>query len=133
MASYDVLRSMLEEVHSSVAEVEIEETGQKIKIPKRALGLLVKIMEATSQGKPVSVVPIATEMTTQSAAEFLGCSRPHLIKLLEAGEMPYTKVGRHRRVKFQDVAEYKKKMKQDQEDSIAEMMRLDEEAGLYDS
>ena len=30
---------------------------------------------------PISVVPIATEMTTQAAAELLGCSRPHFVKL----------------------------------------------------
>ena len=78
-------------------------------------------------------MPIATEMTTQAAAELLGCSRPHFVKLLENGEIPFTKVGRHRRVKFEDVMNYKKAMKLKQEALLIKMMKSDEELGLYDS
>jgi excisionase family DNA binding protein len=72
-------------------------------------------------------------MTTQAAAELIGCSRPHLVKLLESGEINFTKVGKHRRVMYEDVIEYKKKMKANQERLIEEVMRSDEELGLYDS
>lgn len=133
MVSYNALAASLESLHSENPEIEIEETAQKIKIPLKALKLLAKILKATSQGKPISVVPIATEMTTQAAAELLGCSRPHFVKLLEQGAIPFTKVGRHRRVKFEDVINYKKAMKQKQEQLIIEMMKSDEELGLYDS
>jgi excisionase family DNA binding protein len=86
-----------------------------------------------SQGKSFSLVPIATEVTTQKAAEILGCSRPHLVKLLEDGQIEYTKVGKHRRVKFEDVMNYKKKMKKIQKQNIIDIMKSDEELGLYDS
>lgn len=131
--SYKALVAALEELRSKNPEIEIEETEEKIKIPLSALKLLAKILKATSQGKPVSIVPVATEITTQSAAEALGCSRPHLIKLLESGAIPFTKVGRHRRIKFDDVVKYKRKMKEAQKNLLIEMMRDDEEAGLYDS
>ena len=65
-----------------------------------------------SQGNPISIVPVATEMITQSAAELLGCSRPHLIKLLEEGKIDYAKVGKHRRIKYEDVVNFKRKMKE---------------------
>lgn len=133
MESYDALASMLDQLHSENPEIEIEETSEKIKVPLNALRLLVKILKETSQGNPVSIVPIATEMTTQAAAELVGCSRPHFVKLLESGEMKYTKVGRHRRVKFEDVMNYKKKMKEKQKQLLIEIMKSDEEAGLYDS
>lgn len=84
-----------------------------------------------SEGQPVSIVPIAAEFTTQAAAEFLGCSRPHLVKLLEEGQMPFTKVGRHRRIKFEDLRNYKLQMKERQREQIIQLMRLDEEAGMY--
>ncbi|WP_046758598.1 helix-turn-helix domain-containing protein [Kordia jejudonensis] len=133
MESYSALAATLQELHSENPEIEIEETTEKIKIPLKALKLLAKILKATSQGKPISVVPIATEMTTQAAAELLGCSRPHLVKLLESGEIPFTKVGRHRRVMFEDVMNYKNAKKQEQEQLLIDMMKSDEELGLYDS
>ncbi len=133
MASYNALAATLEGLHSENPEIEIEETAKKIKIPLKALKLLAQILKATSQGKPISVVPIATEMTTQAAAELIGCSRPHFVKLLEEGAIPFTKVGRHRRVKFEDVMNYKKAMKLKQEQRLIDMMKSDEELGLYDS
>jgi excisionase family DNA binding protein len=133
MESYNVLAATLKELHSENPEIEIEETEEKIKIPLNALKMLAEILKVTSQGNPISIVPIATEMTTQAAAELLGCSRPHLIKLLENGVIPFTNVGKHRRVMYCDIVDYKKKMKEDQKMRIIEMMKSDEELGLYDS
>jgi len=133
MESYNALNAMLEQLASENLEIEIEETKEKIKIPQRALKLLAEILKATSQGNPISVIPIATEMTTQAAAEFLGCSRPHLVKLLESGEIAYTKVGKHRRVKFEDLMEHKRKKREEREALLVEIMKGDEELGLYDS
>ena len=133
MESYDALASTLEQIHSEYPEIEIEETNERIKIPLNALKLLAKILKETSQGKPISIVPIATEITTQAAAELIGCSRPHLIKLLEKGEIKFTKIGKHRRIKYQDVLEYKKRVKAEQRKLLIEIMQADEESGLYDS
>ncbi len=135
MESYSALASVLEELKSknNDVEIEIEETKEKIKIPLMALKLLAQILKVTSQGKPISIVPVATEMTTQAAAELLGCSRPHLVKLLENEEIPFTKVGKHRRVKYEDVVSYKRTMKAKQKSLLIDMMRADEETGLYDS
>lgn len=131
--SYDALVSALEQVHSDYPEIEIEETNERIKIPLKALQLLAQILKETSQGKPISIVPVATEITTQAAAELLGCSRPHLVKLLEKGEINFTKIGKHRRIKYQDIIDYKRKMKAEQRRLLIEIMKADEEAGLYDS
>lgn len=133
LKSYKTLAKALGELHSKNPEIEIEETGKKIRIPLSALKLLAKILEVTGQGKPISIVPLATEMTTQSAAETLSCSRPHLIKLLESGAIPFTKVGRHRRIKFEDIITYKSKMKAERRDLLIKMMRDDENDQLYDS
>lgn len=131
--SHEALSQILERVHSTMTEIEIEETKEKLQIPSRALELLNEILRAMSQGKPISIVPVATEVTTQMAAEILGCSRPHLVKLLENGELDFIKVGRHRRIKFEDVVSYKQKMKAKQKSLLIEMMNSDEELGGYDS
>lgn len=131
--SYEALSSIIKELKSNNPEIEIDETQERIKIPLSALKLLGEILEAMSKGKPFSLVPIATEVTTQKAAEILGCSRPHLVKLLEKGEIDFTKVGKHRRVKFEDVMDYKRKMKEAQKRHIIEIIQSDEEIGLYDT
>lgn len=135
MASYNALASAIEQINAAETEIEIEieETHDRIKIPLRALKLLGDILKTMSQGKPISIVPIATEVTTQKAAEILGCSRPHLVKLLEEGKIEYTKVGKHRRLKFEDVVNYKQKLKEQQKQHIIDIMNFDEETGLYDS
>ncbi len=133
LESYNALDAVLKQISSQNPEIEIEETGARIKIPIQALRLLSKILQVTAQGKPISIVPLAMEVTTQSAADFLGCSRPHLVKLLEEGVIPFTTVGRHRRVKFEDLQKYKKAMKASQKKLIIEMMKQDEEYNMYDS
>lgn len=131
--SYATLATALTQIKDAETEIEIEETQDKIVIPSRALQLLGEILKAMSEGKPISIVPVATEVTTQRAAEILGCSRPHLVKLLEDGEMEFVKVGKHRRIMFEDVLKFKQKMKEDQKKHIIDMMNQDEELGLYDS
>jgi excisionase family DNA binding protein len=133
MESYTALSAMIEQLKTNNPEIEIEETQEKVVIPLSALKLLAHILKVTGQGNPVSIIPVATEMTTQAAAEFLGCSRPHLVKLLEDGAIPFTKVGKHRRVRFEDLAEYKMRQREQRELLLIEMMEADAEAGLYDS
>lgn len=133
LESYSQLAAIIGQIRAAEAEIEIEETNEKIKIPLRALQLFAQIMKAMSEGKPFSIVPVATEVTTQKAAEILGCSRPHLVKLLEEGKIEYNKVGKHRRIKFEDVLNFKKQSKENQKQHIIEIMNFDEEKGLYDS
>ncbi|MEJ5055612.1 helix-turn-helix domain-containing protein [Sphingobacterium sp. MYb382] len=131
--SYTALSNVLPQLSKECTEIEIEETHAKIKIPLKALKLLNDVLKAMSEGKPISILPIATEVTTQKAAEILGCSRPHIIKLIEAGEIPFTKVGKHRRILFEDVLKYKEQMKEQQRQHIIDIMNFDEELGLYDT
>ena len=133
LESYDALEATLARIRSKNPEIEIEETAEKVKVPLSALKLLARILKEIARGNPVSIVPIATEVTTQAAAEILGCSRPHIVKLLEDDVIPYTKVGKHRRIKYKDIIQYKKRMKAHQRKTIGEIMELDEKSGLYDS
>ena len=131
--SYEALISVIEQLESEQPEIEIEESSEKIKIPLSALKLLGEILKAMGQGKLISLVPTATEITTQAAAEILGCSRPHLVKLLEDGNIAFNKVGKHRRIKYDDIMNYRKQMKKMQKKNIIDIMNADEETGLYDS
>lgn len=131
MASYSALKETLKHLKDDRPEIEIEETGDKVRIPLKALELLVTILKVTSEGKPISIVPVAMEMTTQAAADAIGCSRPHLIKILESGKIPFTKVGKHRRIKYEDVEKYIGQLKESQKKFLVKMMEADQDSGLY--
>jgi excisionase family DNA binding protein len=131
--SYESIVSSIELLQTNLPEIEIAETGRKIRIPVSVLRLLAQILKEISQGNPVTVVPEATEITTQAASEVLGCSRPHVVRLLEEGKIPYTKVGKHRRIRYDDLMSFKKKMKVSQKKKLQVLMKLDEESELYET
>lgn len=61
-------------------------------------------------GKQVRVIENNDAITTQEAANLLNVSRPHLVKLLETGQIPQLpKAGRHRRVSRAAVLKYTRK------------------------
>ena len=84
-------------------------SSKQIELSDGAYTLLVKILTEMSKGHGIMVMPIHAELTTQQAADFLNVSRPFLISLLEKGELPFRTVGRHRRVRLEDMMNYKKK------------------------
>lgn len=95
--------------------------------------VLQEIVPALEQGRiTVTISPTDAEMTTQEAADILNVSRPHLIKLLDNNEIPYTKTGSHRRIKVKDVMDYKEKKDSQCRQSLNEMAEIMQENGLFD-
>jgi excisionase family DNA binding protein len=87
-----------------------EESDAKIALPKSAVRVLIEALTYISEGREVVVKPLNNELTTQKAAEFLRVSRPFLIKMLEKGEIPFRKVGKHRRILLADLEDYKERI-----------------------
>ncbi|TMR97380.1 helix-turn-helix domain-containing protein [Nonomuraea basaltis] len=78
-------------------------------LPREAVSLLAFILAQAAEGRGVTVIPSHAELTTQQAADMLNVSRPYLIKLLEAGEIPFRLIGKHRRITCEDLQEYKRR------------------------
>lgn len=131
--SFATLSLVLPQLKGENVSIKIEELEKTIQVPLKALEILEEVLKSMSEGKPISIAAIGTEITTQKAAEILGCSRPYLVKILEEGKIPFTKIGRHRRLLLEDVLKYKDHLRQESRKHIVEIMKFDEEIGLYDS
>jgi excisionase family DNA binding protein len=80
-------------------------------------------LKATAKGKQVAVTPKSDFLTTQAAADWLGCSRPHLVKLLNENALPCTFVGKHRRIAWDDLRSYKKLLRVQQKKQLIKLMQ----------
>ncbi|MEP7351402.1 MAG: excisionase family DNA-binding protein [Sphingorhabdus sp.] len=94
--------------------------------------MIVNLLVEIGNGNAVAIVPVNAELTTQQAADLLNVSRPHLIKLLEKGDLQCRMVGTHRKLKANEVLNYRAKTAQARSESLKKMVELDEELGLYD-
>ncbi|WP_137994346.1 helix-turn-helix domain-containing protein [Streptomyces vilmorinianum] len=100
-------------------------------LPAEVYEALVVVVHALSEGKAVTVAPKQTTLTTQEAAEMLGVSRPTLVKLLDQGDIPFTRPGRHRRVLLTDILAYRELRRSTRRSGLDELVELTEEADLY--
>ena len=95
-------------------QLEADQEGP-LELPVGAVALLVEILDAMAAGCGVTISPEAVELSTVEAAGVLNVSRPFLIKLLDEGALPYRKVGKHRRIRRDDVLDYKMKVDRERE------------------
>ena len=126
------LRAELEKLHAERLPARlIGPGGETIPLPDSAFRALAVVVAAMSRGQAITLIPVGQELTTQQAAEILHVSRPHLTKLLEAGEIPFHKVGTHRRVAIEDVLAYRERRAGQRADALRELTRLGQELGGY--
>jgi len=105
--------------------------GDTIDLPSSIYQLIRQIVPLLKRGDAVALVPYQQEITTREAADFLNMSRQFLVNLLERGELPFTKVGTHRRVRFHDLQAYKER-RDERRRSLVAITALSEESGEYD-
>ena len=98
--------------------------GRELDLPSALLTLLTDVLEALGRGQGVSVLAQPAELTTQQAADLLGVSRPHLVTLLERGEIPFHRVGSHRRITLEDLLSYRRSRTERRSHQLDELARL---------
>jgi excisionase family DNA binding protein len=106
------------------------EDEENVVLPPEVARLFARVLADLADGRGVTVVPFDAEVTTQQAADLLNVSRPHVVSLLDKGEMPYRKVGSRRRVRLEDVLAYRRESYRQSREAVDELTRLTQELGL---
>lgn len=106
--------------------------GVKSRLPRDIYKILLKVIIDMSQGRAVSVSPVSMRLTTQQAADFLGVSRPTLVRLLDEGQISYTRPRRHRLVRLDDLLDYYHRQQHQAARALDEIMEDTARAGFYD-
>jgi excisionase family DNA binding protein len=106
--------------------------GTHLELPPDVFEVLRDVLLALSQGLAITIAPQHTVLTTSEAAQLLGISRPTLVRLLEAGEIPFEQPNRHRRVRLADVLAYQDRARRARAAGLDDMVRAGEDDGLYD-
>lgn len=106
--------------------------GERVDLPDPLQRLFRQMVRVLARGEAVSIIPVHKELTTQQAADLLNVSRQYLVRLLDRGDLPYHRVGTHRRIKFGDLMSYKRRRDRERRHDLDELTRLSQESGLYE-
>jgi excisionase family DNA binding protein len=101
-----------------------------IAIPAKVFDALQKMLHLMADGQSFALLSDDTELTTVQAAEILRVSRPHLIKLLEEGQIAFRKVGRHRRVLLGDLLLFQSRQKTLRENALDALVQQAQELNM---
>lgn len=115
-----------ETVHLHASGTETDE----ITLPANLAGLIRDVLAYVAQGQPITILPVQAELTTGQAADLLGISRPHIVKLLEEGKIAFRQVGTKRRVPVSDLLRYREENKAQRLATLSELQAQAQELNM---
>jgi excisionase family DNA binding protein len=127
-ADLELLRDRIEEIFTRSGKALLigpsTTDEEPVEVPGSAFEALKFVVEAMAKGQTIVLMPHGRVLTTQEAADLLHVSRPHLVKLCDAGHLPYERVGSHRRLRIEDVLEYRDMRARERDNALTELTRL---------
>jgi excisionase family DNA binding protein len=130
-ATANQLRQLLAIQASGEAKISVlagERKPVDITLTPGLSDLLMEVLRHVGSGDAVTIVPVNQMLTTKQAADILNVSRPFLVGLIDKGEIPHTMVGRHRRVRAEDLFAYKDARATRRSEALSALAELDAEA-----
>lgn len=106
--------------------------GETIPLPASVFYLLKQVVDVMAQGDAITIVPVGRELTTQQAADLLNVSRQYLVRLLDDRKIPFSRTGKHRRLKIEDVLAFRTERDRDRKAILDELAGMSQEFGGYE-
>jgi excisionase family DNA binding protein len=100
--------------------------GREIRLSPDLGTFITRVLERAAHGA-VSVMTLPDELTTTTAAELLGVSRPTLMKLVKSDRIPSKKVGSHTRLDTADVLAFRNARDEKRDAAFASLRGVDDE------
>jgi excisionase family DNA binding protein len=121
------LETMLSQAHPKLVGTD----GEEIPLPDSVYQALRQVIHLMAAGRVISLVPYDCYLSSQEAADLLNVSRPYLYALLEREQIPYIMVGTHRRIRFEDLMDYKQKRDGQRRQALSELATESQDNGFY--
>ena len=119
--------------HSRASKIRLVTDGKNmpsVELPPKALRMVADVLGMMAQRQPVMLLPQKLELSTQEAAAFLNVSRPFVVKQIDEGRLPCRKVGRHRRILFDDLMAYQQALHEETEAALQALADQAQTLGL---
>lgn len=133
MLDPEELKDLVRFLSATGSPALVDEHGERLELPKPVFQQLLRVLKMMKEGRAIVMLPEEETFTTQAAANFLGVSRQHLVDLLEAEEIPFHRVGTHRRVYFKDLLAYERRRDTSRRQTLDKLMKQVDDAGLDDA
>ena len=123
-----VAREVLDELQGPDGVLRVEHAGRIAEpIPPEVGRVLQQVLDVMAHGGTVTISSTPAELTTSSAAAILGISRPTLLKMVRADEIPSHQVGTHTRFRAEDVHAERRARRERERAAFAELRSLEDE------
>lgn len=130
---YDAVATVAQTPRDAYSIPAILQIGnQRVEVPPPLVEALAVMAKTLAEGDAVTISVSTTVLTTQQAADFLGVSRQTVVRLCDAGKIPFAKINRHRRIQLADLLEYRIRARENTKEALTLLMSADYKAGLYD-
>jgi excisionase family DNA binding protein len=124
----------IEQLYATLRQMEAKLIGPDGKaeiLPSNINSFLFGLLRDLKAGYSVTILQNKGQLTTVEASKLLGMSRQFLVRLLDKGEIPFHKVGTHRRIFARDVLSYKKQRETNRRKALVDLARAEHKEGLY--
>jgi len=125
----------INDIYKKLREAEAKLVGPDGRteiLPNNLYSFLLRLLADLRAGHSVTILQSQHELTTVEAGKILGVSRQFLIQLLEKGDIPFHKVGTHRRIYVRDVIAYKSKRDISRRQTLDALARAEFDKGAYE-